>query len=105
MRCELDDPANLTPDQRLQELATILAVGTRRFRRRVAVGPDCGPASPGTEDAPLAPGADGALVAPAMEPVRPAPQSPPAGAGQIETDFSENGLELSAGSRPDGQCG
>ena len=37
------DPANMTPDERLTEVAAILAEGVRRLRRRAAVSMPDGP--------------------------------------------------------------
>lgn len=42
-----DDPAAMTPDERLRELASILAAGVLRLRSRAAL-----PADPGPENLP-----------------------------------------------------
>ena len=38
----IDDPAHLTPDQRLAEVASILAVGVLRLHIRAAIPDDAG---------------------------------------------------------------
>ena len=38
----IDDPAHLTPDQRLAEVASILAVGVLRLHMRAAIPEDAG---------------------------------------------------------------
>jgi hypothetical protein len=82
------DPEQLRPEQRLAEIAAILAAGVIRMRQRGAVGVHkvrlCrkwirGTGSPRRRKA--------------------------ARMSQIPSDSGENRLELSRGSRPDGQCG
>jgi hypothetical protein len=46
------DPAHLTPDQRLAEIASILAEGVLRLRARAALTPPVGPESPVSDSPP-----------------------------------------------------
>lgn len=52
----IDDPAHLTPDQRLAEVASILAVGVLRLHMRAAIPDDAGqipvPENLGKSDSP-----------------------------------------------------
>ena len=47
------DPAHLTPDQRLAEIASILAEGLLRLRARSALASPIGPASPASDSPPI----------------------------------------------------
>lgn len=77
MRCSSDDPAQLSPHQRIQELASILAAGFQRFR--------CRSTRLGEHSLPVAP-ADRTDVGPI----------------EIDADSWANGLDPGATTRPDG---
>jgi len=75
-----DDPTDLTPDERLCELVSILAEGFRRMRRRPA------------------------LIAPRDQNAPQPPNNSDLGT-EISRESRPDCLELSAASRPDGVVG
>jgi len=90
MRHALDDPAELSPHQRLLEIAAILARGVRRLRAR-----------PGPVEQ-----ASGVHAATSDRTAEPGPVPRDCGgtcvkSAEIPADSRQTGLELSASSRPD----
>ena len=76
LRTASDDPSDLTPEQRLREVAAIMAEGARRLRRQAIQSTHIGDVTPESAS-------DSDLPS------------------QISTESSPNGLEVSASTRPD----